>query len=78
MMVPGPEKGIWVIKNLLLKTGEIKFRMNNSWDFNYGAGDSGGLAADGANIYVKEGTYDILLDLRNPARAKTLIQIKKQ
>lgn len=78
MMVPGPEKGMWVIKNLVLKTGEIKFRMNNSWDFNYGAGERGELTADGANMYVKEGTYEILLDLRNPARAKTLIQIKKQ
>ena len=32
MMMAGAEKGIWLIKNLALKNGEIKFRMNKSWD----------------------------------------------
>ena len=37
-----------------------------------------GLNADGENIYVKEGSYDITRDLRNPARATFLIQIRNQ
>jgi CubicO group peptidase (beta-lactamase class C family) len=78
LMMPGPKKGIWVVKNLALKSGEIKFRMNKSWDFNYGAGEGAGLNADGENIYVKEGSYDITLDLRNPARATFLMQIRNR
>lgn len=74
MMVPGSEKGIWLIKNLALKNGEIKFRMNNSWDFNYGVGEGGGLNADGENISVTEGKYDVMLDLRNPAKAVYFIK----
>jgi CubicO group peptidase (beta-lactamase class C family) len=73
-MVPGSEKGIWVIRNLALNSGEIKFRMNNSWDFNYGIGEGGGLSADGENITVTEGNYDVMLDLRNPAKAVYLIK----
>lgn len=78
MMVPGKEKGVWVIRNLALKDGEIKFRMNNHWDFNYGAAERNKLSLDGANISIKAGTYDIILDLGNPAAATFLIKVKNQ
>lgn len=43
-----------------LVTGEIKFRMDNSWTVNYGDdGANGSLEAGGANIAVTAGTYKI-------------------
>jgi CubicO group peptidase (beta-lactamase class C family) len=77
-MQPGPVKGVWVIRNISLKDGEVKFRMNNSWDFNYGADGKSKLILDGANISVKAGIYDVILDLQNPARATLLMKIKNQ
>lgn len=46
-----------------LKAGDIKFRLNNAWDVNYG-GSAGTLATGGDNIKVTPGTYLISLDLR--------------
>lgn len=44
-----------------LKVGEMKFRANNNWDFNYGGSD-GELTAGGGNIAVAEaGNYTITL-----------------
>lgn len=50
-----------------LIVGEIKFRMNNSWDKNYGDnGNDGSLEDGGANIPVATaGTYKVILDLNN-------------
>lgn len=46
-----------------LKAGEMKFRANNNWDFNYG-GANGELTAGGANIKVAaDGNYTITLFL---------------
>lgn len=46
-----------------LKVGEMKFRANNNWDFNFGGAD-GELTAGGANIAVSEaGNYTITLYL---------------
>lgn len=46
-----------------LKVGEMKFRANNNWDFNFGGAD-GELTAGGGNIAVGEaGNYTITLYL---------------
>lgn len=51
-----------------LTAGEIKFRANHSWDFNYGSTAGGGkLDAGGSNIPVTlEADYAITLDLSHP------------
>jgi starch-binding outer membrane protein SusE/F len=48
---------------------KIKFRLNGGWDTNLGDdGADGTLEFNGADIIVAEsGTYEIILDLRNPA-----------
>lgn len=53
---------------MTLTTGEIKFRANKSWDYNYGSTVKDGktLNAGGDNIAVTAGTYTIVLDLSNP------------
>ena len=52
--------------NVKLIDGEIKFRLNNAWDSNYGdSGADGTLDAGGDNIVVTEGFYQIILDLNN-------------
>jgi CubicO group peptidase (beta-lactamase class C family) len=65
------QKGMWVLKNVKLEVGEMKFRLNNDWTINYGDNKVDGiLEEDGDNIKVKEaGVYDITLDLtdeKNP------------
>jgi starch-binding outer membrane protein SusE/F len=56
-------KGVWLAKNVSLKTGEIKFRANSDWALNYGDdGANGTLEVNGANIAVTAGVYDIQLD----------------
>ncbi|MFC4097340.1 SusF/SusE family outer membrane protein [Euzebyella saccharophila] len=63
-------EGVWVLENVTLLDGEIKFRTNDAWDFNYGDdGNDGTLEVDGANIPVSAGTYTITLylaDADNP------------
>lgn len=47
-----------------LNEGEIKFRLNNEWNEDYGSDEADGiLQAGGENIPVEEGTYDIELSL---------------
>ncbi|MGM0945700.1 MAG: SusE domain-containing protein [Bacteroidota bacterium] len=49
-----------------LTAGEMKFRANQDWAFNYG-GANGELTADGANIAVEEdGNYTIILNFTEP------------
>ncbi len=68
--------GVWVANNVKLAAGEIKFRMNNDWAVNYGDnGADGIMEKDGANIAVAAGTYNIELDLSDPA--KITYKIKK-
>jgi CubicO group peptidase (beta-lactamase class C family) len=57
-------KGLWVVKNIALKKGEVKFRLDNDWNMNYGD-DEGDKMLDihGANIKIEAGVYDIVLDL---------------
>jgi hypothetical protein len=58
-----------------LKVGELKFRANNNWDFNYG-GANGELTAGGANIKVAAaGNYTITLFL-GPAGKATYTLVK--
>lgn len=53
-----------------LKQGEMKFRANQNWDFNYG-GANGELEAGGANIPVAEaGNYTVTLDFNTPGEVK--------
>ncbi|PKA97485.1 uncharacterized protein DUF5019 [Flavobacteriaceae bacterium MAR_2009_75] len=63
-------EGVWVLKKVELLDGEIKFRTNNAWDFNYGDdGEDGTLEVEGANIPVSAGIYTITLflaDTENP------------
>ncbi|MFC3881708.1 SusE domain-containing protein [Algoriphagus namhaensis] len=49
-----------------LKAGEMKFRANQNWDFNYGGSD-GDLEAGGDNIPVAEaGNYTVTLNFNEP------------
>lgn len=57
------QSGVWKAENVTLLDGEIKFRVNENWDVNYGKGASDGtLEAGGGNIPVTAGTYRIMLD----------------
>jgi len=50
----------FTLNNYTLLDGELKFRQDNAWTFNWGgAFPSGTGAAGGANIAVTAGTYDI-------------------
>lgn len=56
--------GVYLMKGILLRDGEIKFRKDDAWAENLG--DEGGkLVANGPNIVVTSGTYDIVLDIAN-------------
>jgi len=54
------DKSAWKGR-LILKTGEAKFRADNKWDINWGAGDfpTGVATLDGANIPITAGEYRI-------------------
>ncbi len=59
--------GVWVLNGVTLTTGEIKFRTNDAWDYNFGDdGADGTLEQNGANIAVTAGTYNIVLDFSDP------------
>jgi hypothetical protein len=56
--------GYWLIRNITLKDGEMKFRFNNDWNTNYGnEGGDGKADLHGKNIKIAAGIYDIILDL---------------
>jgi len=67
------KKGIWVLKNVRLSDGEIKYRFSNDWRINYGNGKNGKLISDGENIKVIAGTYNITLDLTDNTDPKNTI-----
>lgn len=54
------DKSVWRLR-IILKKGEAKFRADNDWAINWGAGDFpvGVATQDGANIPVPEGEYKI-------------------
>ncbi|MDZ7612641.1 MAG: hypothetical protein U5K51_02125 [Flavobacteriaceae bacterium] len=61
------KEGLYYIKSITLKDGEIKFRANNDWATNYGdTGLDGKLDAGGDNIPSTAGTYSITMDLSDP------------
>lgn len=65
--------GYWMAQNVTLIDGEIKFRLNEDWGNNLGDdGADGTLEANGANIAVTAGTYDIFLDF-NDGETYTII-----
>ena len=69
------KKGIWSLTNIPLTDGEIKFRFNNDWTFNYGIDKEGkNLKAEGQNIKIEAGRYDIFLDLTNPGQPKFTVK----
>lgn len=63
----------WEIASIALAVGEIKFRLNDSWDTNYGDdGNNGSLEAGGANIPITAaGNYKITFDEVNLIWTKT-------
>ena len=51
-----------LVKDVVLKDGEIKFRQDDAWGVNVGDdGADGTYEANGANIAVTAGTYDMTL-----------------
>lgn len=63
----------WEIASIALSVGEIKFRLNNAWDTNFGDdGNNGTLEPGGANIPITEaGNYKITFDEENLVWTKT-------
>ena len=58
------QEGVWYINGISLTTGEMKFRANNDWGFNYGDTGNDGILDDGGdNIAITAGIYNIVLDL---------------
>ncbi len=64
MDLKDPDKRIWRIR-IKLDEGDIKFRDGDSWDNNWGDNfdQDGGLIANGFNIPVKPGTYEVELNM---------------
>ncbi len=64
-MTYNPMTGTYSI-SLGLTTGEMKFRLDNSWTVNYGDdGNNLSLEANGSNIPVTAGNYTIVADFTN-------------
>jgi CubicO group peptidase (beta-lactamase class C family) len=60
------KKGLWVLKDIALKTGQMVFRLNNDWGYHYGDNENDKiLDMYGKDIEVEAGRYDIILDLTN-------------
>ena len=67
----------WVLKNVVLKAGQVKFRLNDDWAVNYGStgstepdpiAASGSLSAGGKNFGVTAGTWTFEVDLRDAGK----------
>ncbi|HQQ84012.1 MAG TPA: serine hydrolase [Cyclobacteriaceae bacterium] len=66
--------GLWFIENVVLKKGEWKFRRDNSWNTNFGDNEPDKmLDANGRNIQVEGGVYDITLDLTDETKPRYTI-----
>ena len=67
----------WVLKDVKLKAGNLKFRANDGWDINWGGNTYESLKQDGANLTINaEGTYDITLWAQADGYAKCTITAK--
>lgn len=66
MTLINPHEGIWEI-NTYLKTGKVKFRTRDSWNQNWGGNTfpKGRTEMYGADIAVKEGYYNVILNISN-------------
>ncbi|MDA9323774.1 SusE domain-containing protein [Flavobacteriaceae bacterium] len=66
-LMPDPcNDGVYIVKDVVLNDGEIKFRQDDAWGVNVGDnGADGTYEANGANISVTAGTYDMALDTVN-------------
>ncbi len=64
------QPGVWVLKNITLKAGDLKFRKNDAWGGDYGDVNSDGVLdqEDGNNIKVTAGTYTITLDFSDATK----------
>ena len=67
----------WYLNNVVLKDGQIKFRLNDDWGVNYGSANSvepdpiaasGALKDGGKNFGVKAGTWNFVLNVKDPAK----------
>ena len=63
------------MKNVALKNGVIKFRLDNDWNINYG-NNKADMAFDlhGENIRIDAGVYDIELDLTDETPHYTVLK----
>jgi hypothetical protein len=66
-LMPDPcNDGVYIVKDVVLKDGYIKFRQDDAWGVNLGDnGADGTTDAGGDNIAVSAGTYDMTLDTVN-------------
>jgi len=66
-MIPDPcNDGVYLVYNVVLTDGEMKFRADDDWGVNYGdTGADGSIELGGDNIAVTAGTYNITLDTVN-------------
>ena len=66
-LMPDPcNDGVYIVKDVVLKDGFIKFRQDDAWGVNLGDnGADGTTDAGGDNIAVTAGTYDMVLDTVN-------------
>lgn len=72
------KRGLWVLKNITLKTGLMVFRLNNDWGYHYGDNENDKiLDMYGRDIEIEAGTYDILLDLTDEMEPKYAISKKE-
>jgi len=68
--------GVWVLNDITLTDGELKFRKNDTWGGDYGdANDDGILDQDpDNNIAVTAGTYTITLDFSDAANPTYILE----
>lgn len=71
------QPGIFYLNGVEFIDGEIKFRLNDEWDLNYGDDGADGTLEEGAaDIAVTAGTYNVILDLTDEsAPTYTLVKL---
>ena len=62
------QPGVWFAENVTLLDGEIKFRLNDAWDVNYGDATGDNILDTDAdnNIASEAGNYVISIDFNDP------------